>query len=233
MQIHLSWSGGKDSAMCYARLRQLYPQAHIQLHCAMNQALGRVSMHGVPLSLIEAQAHAMGVSLQFISVAPAADNSAYEQAMCAFYRKIQAEGFAQVAFGDLHLEDLKAYRLSLCQKAGIQALFPLWQMPYTLLSQFFEETGIRTVVCAANLDKLPIHAVGKDYHPTDYARRFPEVDIFGEKGEFHTFVYDAAFFKATLPVVCRGIKQQSYEYKLADGSTHKHAFAFADLALDN
>ncbi|GIV39839.1 MAG: hypothetical protein KatS3mg033_1639 [Thermonema sp.] len=232
MLIHLSWSGGKDSALCYAHLRRLYPQARICLHCAVSESFGRVSMHGVPVALIEAQAQAMGVGLQLIHVPAAADNQAYEQSMLQFYQQIKDEGFEYVAFGDLHLEDLKAYRLSLCQKAGMQALFPLWQMPYGQLSQLFEETGIRAVICAADLDKLPAGVAGKDYRPADYARQFPGVDMFGEKGEFHTFVYDACFFAAPLPVVCQGTEQKHYTYTLADGSRREHAFVFADLAPD-
>ncbi|WP_157630114.1 Dph6-related ATP pyrophosphatase [Thermonema rossianum] len=231
MLIHLSWSGGKDSALCYARLRQLYPQACIQLHCAVNESLERVSMHGVPLSLIEAQAQAMNTALRVIHVPAASDNSAYEQVMLDFYRQIQAEGCTQVAFGDLHLEDLRQYRLALCRRAGIHALFPLWKEPYSSLSKCFEKWQIRTLICAADLQKLPADITGKDYNPEGFARRFPDVDMFGEKGEFHTFVYDAAFFQNPLPVSCRGIRHQAYHYTLADGRRHTHTYAFADLVL--
>lgn len=232
-KIHLGWSGGKDSLMAYAILQMQYPGASIYLHTYINTQNQRVGLHGIHAALLQQQANILGLPLRLIGLPPTQDNTSYEATTLAFYQDIKRCGFTHVAFGDLHLEDLKAYREQLVTRAGLQAIFPLWKYSQAKLKALYDQLGIRAKICAIDTQKLGMQWCGIDYDPEQFQhlQKTTGIDPFGENGEFHTFVYDCCYMKNPLPICYLGHTIQYYRYLLANGTLREHAYCFAELEL--
>ncbi|GAB2966756.1 diphthine--ammonia ligase [Hymenobacter coalescens] len=190
----MSWSGGKDSALClYHALRDpLLRPAH--LLTTLNEHHRRVAMHGVRAELLEAQAERIGLPLApvWLPEMPAMD--VYEQRMSAALQALAAQGVRTSIFGDLHLADLRAYREQQLARLGWRAAFPLWHKPAAeVLAEFFD-LGFRAIVVCVSEQHLDASFCGRELD-RDFIRDLPRtVDSCGENGEYHSFVYDAPYF---------------------------------------
>src|SRR5438067_12374226 len=139
----LLWSGGKDSALALHHARQSHPDLEIvTLVTCVSQAYDRVSMHGVRRALIEDQADALGLPVTFVVIPSPPDascpmahsipgttfppNDVYTAAMLAAFGRLRADGVGAIVFGDIFLEDLRAYRDRLLAHAGFEGRYPLW-----------------------------------------------------------------------------------------------------------
>lgn len=197
MKAFFSWSGGKDSALALYQWKREGRPVDL-LVATVNAATNRVSMHGVRRELLEAQAAAVGLPLRVIELPETPGMAAYEEAMRTAHRGLVAEGFTTAVFGDIFLEDLKAYREELLLEDGLACAFPLWQKnTRDLLQQFILEEHKAVVVCvnAALLDR---RFCGRNLDE-DFLNELPTgVDACGENGEYHSFVYDGPLF--TRPV---------------------------------
>jgi uncharacterized protein (TIGR00290 family) len=190
----LSWSGGKDSALV---LHELLMDPSIEMRgllTTVTEGYDRVSMHGVRTTLLSAQAEALSVPLRIVRIPPRASNEQYERAMLDGFDQLRREGVEAVAFGDLFLEDVRAYRERLLTGTGLRPLFPLWGKQTTDLAKRFVACGFRAVLVCVDPRQVDVSHCGSEYD-MELLRALPErADPCGENGEFHTFVYDGPMF---------------------------------------
>ncbi|EKP95755.1 ATP-binding protein [Thermaerobacter subterraneus] len=192
--VVLSWSGGKDSALALARLAA-DPQVRVAgLLATGNEVTGRISIHGVRRALVEAQARALGLPLWWVPLSDPCSNADYEERMARALARLAGQGVRTVAFGDLFLADIRAYRERQLARAGMTALFPLWGKDTRELAAEVVASGIRAVVVASGPELGP-RWLGRPYDARLLAELPAAVDPCGERGEFHTFVYDGPAFR--------------------------------------
>lgn len=185
----------------------------------VNEAYERVAMHAVRLELLEAQADAAGLSLWKVPIPYPCSNERYEQAMSAALERARAEEIAAMAFGDLFLEDIRAYREARLKDTGVRPIFPIWARPTKELAREMIAGGLRARVTCVDPKQLDPSFAGREFDAAFLAELPPGVDPCGERGEFHTFAYDG-------PMFCRPIPIRGGEIVARDG------FVFADLMLD-
>jgi uncharacterized protein (TIGR00290 family) len=216
MKTILSWSTGKDSAWSLHVLRQTPGIKVTGLLTTINEALDCVAMHGVRRTLLLAQADAVGVPLHIISLPSPCSNEIYDERMAMFVREAQADGVEAIAFGDLHLEDIRAYRESRLDGSGLKPLFPLWQLDTHDLAHRMIASGLRAKITCLDPSKLPRTFAGRAFDE-DFLRDLPaEIDPCGELGEFHTFAHAGPMFDRSVAI--------------STGETIEHdGFVFADL----
>lgn len=212
----LSWSSGKDSAWALHVLRQSDEYEVSGLFTTINMAFDRVAMHAVRVDLLRAQAQAVGLPLYLIEIPYPCSDEQYAAAMADFVARAQSEGVQCMAFGDLYLEDIRRYREERMQGTGITPVFPLWGKPTRDLLEEMLGSGLRACLTCVDPRVLPEEFAGCEL-TAELIARLPEgVDPCGEKGEFHTFVFDGPMFDYPLAV-------ESGEVVTRDG------FVFADL----
>ncbi len=216
-RVLLSWSSGKDSAWTLHVLRQQDVQV-VGLLTTFNEAAGRVAMHAVRRTLVEAQAAATDLPLRQVPLPWPCSDAAYEQRMRAAIVRAREEGITHMAFGDLFLQDIRDYRIRQLAATGIEPLFPLWCSPADTpdLARRMLDHGLRAVLTCVDPRQLPESFVGRPYDPALLGDLPPGVDPCGERGEFHTFCFGGPMFTAEIPV-------QVGEAVTRDG------FCFADL----
>ena len=185
--LALSWSGGKDSALALWALAEegLRPAT---LLATVTEEYERVSMHGVRRSLLRRQAAATGLPLVEIEIPAGCTNDLYESRMAAAFASPELSTVGEVAFGDLFLEDIRAYRESRLAAAGRRARFPVWGRDTVTLARRFLAAGFRAILVCVDPRALDPSFAGRDYDERLLAELPAGVDPCGENGEFHTFV---------------------------------------------
>lgn len=199
-RILLSWSSGKDSAWSLHVLRQRGEYEVVGLLTTFNEEAGRVAMHAVRRELVERQAAAAGLPLWAVPLPWPCSNEQYESAMAGACAKAVSEGIEGVAFGDLFLEDVRAYREKQMRDTGLRPIFPVWGQPTGALAQEMIACGTRAKLTCIDTGKLDRSFVGREFDEELLAALPEEVDPCGERGEFHSFVYAGPMLNATLPV---------------------------------
>jgi uncharacterized protein (TIGR00290 family) len=199
-RVLLSWSSGKDSAWALHLLRRQPGIEVVALLTTFNAAAGRVAMHAVRRELVEAQAERTGLPMWSVDLPSPCSNEAYEERMGAMCRRAVAEGIAAVAFGDLFLEDVRAYRERQLRGTGLEPLFPVWGLPTGALARDMIAAGVRAKITCIDPKKLPPTFAGRDYDPEFVADLPAGIDPCGENGEFHSFVYSSPAFSRPIPV---------------------------------
>lgn len=195
LPVILSWSGGKDSALALHTLRQDARYTVTGLLTSVNTHYGRVSMHGVRETLLDAQAESIGLPLHKLRLSERPSNEEYEQKMRAALEGFQARGIRHVAFGDLFLEDIRRYRERNLAQVHMECLFPLWQRPTHKLAREFIALNFKAVLCCVDGEALDGGFSGREYDEQLLQQLPPRTDPCGENGEFHTFVYAGPVFK--------------------------------------
>ena len=199
-KILLSWSSGKDSAWSLHILRQQGIYEIAGLITTINSAFDRVAMHSSRRSLVEKQAEATGLPLIPVPLPWPCSNADYECAMKAVSDKAIADGVEAIAFGDLFLEDIRAYRERQLKDTGLTPLFPLWLLPTDALAHDMIGGGLRAKLVCIDPKKLGSEFAGRDFDQ-QLLRDLPAgVDPCGENGEFHSFVYAGPMFSREIPV---------------------------------
>jgi uncharacterized protein (TIGR00290 family) len=216
MKTLLSWSTGKDSAWSLNVLRQMPGIEVAGLYTTVNAAVDRVAMHAVRRQLLEAQAEAAGLPLHVIEIPWACPNEDYERALGGFVAEQKAAGVAAMAFGDLYLEDIRAYREEKLAGTSIEPLFPLWGRDTRALAHEMIAGGMQAHLTCIDPKKLSASFAGRAFDEALLAELPDGVDPCGENGEFHTCVFAGPMFVHPIEV-CVG------EVKDHDG------FVFADL----
>ncbi|MGY4025415.1 Dph6-related ATP pyrophosphatase [Aeromonas rivuli] len=200
-QVLLSWSSGKDSAWALHRLRQDPDFEVVGLFCTLNQAFERVAMHGVRRELLQRQAQCVGLPLTEIMLPWPCSNEEYARIMGEFVAGVRARGITHMAFGDLFLEDVRAYREQQLASTGITALFPLWGSDTRLLAREMMAAGLRAHISTLDPGKLPASLGGHGFDEALLAALPADVDPCGERGEFHTLAVDGPMFLRPLEIL--------------------------------
>lgn len=193
--IALAWSGGKDSALALQAL-SARPDVRVStLLTTVSRENGRVPMHEVPGALIRAQAREAGLPLLAIELPPHASNGAYEQAMHDGMAVLKERGIAAVAFGDLFLEDIRAYRERNLAAAGMEGIYPLWGEDTGELIRRFVAGGFASVVTCVDTARLAPAFSGRLIDAAFVTDLPAGVDPCGENGEYHSFCFRGPIFK--------------------------------------
>jgi uncharacterized protein (TIGR00290 family) len=198
--ILLSWSSGKDSAWSLHVLRQRGEYEVRGLLTTFNDAAGRVAMHAVRRELVERQAASAGLPLWAVPLPWPCSNEQYESLMAETCAKAVAEGIVGVAFGDLFLEDVRAYREKQLQGTGLEPIFPVWGLATRALAEEMIAAGVRAKLTCVDTTKLAQSFVGREFDRALLADLPEAVDACGERGEFHSFVYAGPMLNAALAV---------------------------------
>ena len=215
-KVTISWSGGKDCAFALYKILQSgnFEVAHV--HTVVNTETKRVGMHGISEALLRRQVDALGLKLVVLYLEGSESHAAYETLMKNFYRQCVSEGIAAVVFGDIFLEDLKNFRDKMLKGEGLEGIYPLWKIDSKKLIHDFVKVGFKTLLCAANAKYFSEHHLGKTIDKQFIDTMPAEVDVCGENGEFHTFVYDGPIFKQSVVFQPGPVVEKVYEYKMTD-----------------
>jgi uncharacterized protein (TIGR00290 family) len=229
----LLWSGGKDSTLALHHARHAHPDVEIvTLVTCVSQAYDRVSMHGVRRELIADQADALGLPVTFVVIPGPPDtscpmahstpgtafppNDVYTPTMLAAFARLKADGVGVIVFGDIFLEDLRAYRDRLLAHAGLEGRYPLWGRDTEELYAEFVALGFAAVTVCIDTSRLSEELCGRHLDAGFRAALPPGTDPCGERGEYHSFAFDGPPFRRTV------------RYTLGD--VHRHdPFAFQEL----
>ncbi|MDO7844487.1 Dph6-related ATP pyrophosphatase [Sphingomonas immobilis] len=214
--VLMCWSGGKDSCVALHDLQRADEWRVTGLLTTVTRDYDRISMHGVRAELLDRQAAALGLPVERVFIDAGTDNGGYEAAMTAALDRHRAAGTRHVAFGDLFLEDIRAYREAMLQPLGLEAVFPVWGRDTRAFAEAFIAAGFRAVLVCVDLSVLDASFAGRAYDAALLADLPPGVDPCGENGEFHSFVFDGPDFAAPVAI-------EIGETVIRDG------FAFRDL----
>lgn len=219
--VLLSWSGGKDSALALQALRADDGVKVTGLLTSVTRGYDRVSVHGVRRSLLQAQAMRVGLPLYESWLDADCSNEAYEAAFLASLHEIrrQQPEAAAVAFGDLFLEDVRAYRERLLRGTGLHPLFPIWGLHTPSLARRFVDNGFAARLVCVDTTQLDGAFAGRAFDAELLADLPPTVDPCGERGEFHTFVTDGPVFDRPVP------------YQLGETALRDGRFIYCDLRV--
>ncbi|MFM5440263.1 ATP-binding protein [Aeromonas enteropelogenes] len=199
-RVLLSWSSGKDCAWALHRLRQDPAIEVVGLFTTLNQAFERVAMHGVRKQLLLQQAECVGLPIICIDLPWPCSNEDYASIMEGFIADVLAQGIRHMAFGDLFLEDVRAYRERQLAGTGIEPLFPLWGSKTPELAREMMAAGMKARISTLDPKKLDAGLGGHDFDPALLAALPEGVDPCGENGEFHTLAYDGPMFRRPLAI---------------------------------
>jgi len=231
-KVSLSWSGGKDSAFALWKLLNDARFDVVELHTTFGEQTRRVGMHGIHEDLVEAQASAIELPLQKIYYPASGDNRAYEKAMGEYLTRVERDGVRHIAYGDILLEDLKKYREERLAERRFVGVFPLWEKNTKILAEEFIRSGFKTIICAADADKISRQWVGEDYSLEFLKHLSEDVDPCGENGEFHSFCYDGPIFSSPLNIIAREVVKESYDIVQENGEKGKKDYWFAELVKE-
>jgi len=198
--ILFCWSGGKDSAMALHALLQQNDIRVVALLTTVTEGYERISMHGVRRELLERQAQSIGLPLHEVRIPPQCVNPIYEARMEEALRVYLEQGVRTVAFGDIFLEDLRAYRERNLARIGMSAIFPIWKRDTRELIRSFHADRFRAVAVCVDGKVLDSSFAGRELDDSFFRDLPPRADPCGENGEFHTFVFDGPIFRSPIPV---------------------------------
>jgi uncharacterized protein (TIGR00290 family) len=198
--ILFCWSGGKDSAMAMHALLQQDDVRVVALLTTVTEGYERISMHGVRRELLLRQAQSIGLPLHEVRIPPLCVNSVYEARMEEALRAHYAEGVRSVAFGDIFLEDLRAYRERNLARIGMTARFPIWKRDTRELIRHFQAHRFRSIAVCVDSRVLDRSFAGRELDEAFFRDLPASADPCGENGEFHTFVFDGPIFHEAIPV---------------------------------
>jgi uncharacterized protein (TIGR00290 family) len=200
-KIILSWSSGKDSAWALHVLRQQAQYEIAGLMTTFNAAFDRVAMHSTRRALVEMQAKAAGLPLMAAPIPWPCSNADYESAMKRVCDQALGQGITAIAFGDLFLTDVRAYRERQLKDTGLEPLFPIWEIPTQALAQEMISAGLRAKLVCVDPKQISSSFVGRDFDQSFLHDLPTGADSCGENGEFHSFVYAGPMFSHEIAIV--------------------------------
>lgn len=220
-RVLVSWSGGKDSAWALHLLLQRREVEVVGLLTTINAQFQRVAMHGFREELLERQAEAAGLPLWPVPLPWPCSNEQYEAAMSACCARAVAEGVEAIAFGDLFLEDIRAYREAKLAGTGLEPIFPCWRIPTDQLAREMIAAGVRAHLVCVDPRQLDGRFAGRLFDEALLDELPDGVDPCGERGEFHTFVSAGSMF-------AHGGRSRSIEVRRGE-IVERDGFVYADL----
>lgn len=225
----INWSGGKDCSLALYRIMQSKDYEIKSLLTTVSQKYQRISMHGVRISLLEAQVDRIGLPLKKIFMPEEPSLNTYNKLMYHALSDLRKNDINTAVFGDIYLEDLRTYREKQLKSAGLNAIFPLWKTSTKQLASDFIQSGFKAIVVCIDESKLGKSFTGRDFNQT-FINELPEnIDPCGENGEFHTFVYDGPIFKKPVNFKKGDIVYRTY--KSPKKTKDEMGFWFCDLQV--
>jgi uncharacterized protein (TIGR00290 family) len=214
--VVLAWSGGKDSSLALAALRADPAVEVVAVLTTMTAEYDRISIHGIRRTVLEAQVAALGLRLIEVNIPAAASNAAYESAFASSLAAFRQErpDVRRIAFGDLFLVDVRAYRERMLPPLGWTPVFPLWGRETRSLAEEFVRGGYRAILTCVDTTQLGPEFAGREFDESLLADLPRSVDPCGERGEFHTCAYAGPIFQYPLAVQPgeRMRRDQRFEY---------------------
>ena len=212
----LAWSGGKDSTLALQRLRADPRWRVIALLTTVTTGYERIAIHGVRRSILQRQASALGLPLIEACIPPQASNEVYEASFAEALATARAREpeVGDIAFGDLYLADVRAYREALLQRLGWRGVYPLWGEDTARLARTFIDSGHRAILSCVDTQQIDAAFCGRDFDSALLADLPASCDPCGENGEFHTCLHDSPLFSAPIPLVRgeRVLREQRFQY---------------------
>jgi uncharacterized protein (TIGR00290 family) len=196
----VAWSSGKDSAWALHEVRREGALEVVGLTTTVTSEFGRVSMHAVREGLLDRQAAALGLPCRKVRIPWPCPNAVYEEEMGKVVRAAVAEGVTRVVFGDLLLEDVRAYREATLAGTGMEPVFPLWRRDTAALARDMIEGGLRATLTCVDPRRVPRALAGRTFDAALLAALPAGVDPCGENGEFHTFAWAGPMFSRPIAV---------------------------------
>ncbi|MFD1605192.1 diphthine--ammonia ligase [Flavobacterium artemisiae] len=227
-----NWSSGKDSALALYKTLQ-NPDVKIEsLLTSINEKYQRISMHGVRVELLQAQAESLNLPLKIMQIPEMPSMEIYEDVMLETLNEFKNQGITHSIFGDIFLEDLRKYREEQLSRIGFKGVFPIWKIPTQDLIQEFILLGFKTIVVCVNEKYLDKSFVGRVIDQ-DFIDDLPEnVDVCGENGEFHTFTFDGPIFSKPIDFEIGEIVYRKYEKPKTKESSNKACDTTDSTAFD-
>jgi uncharacterized protein (TIGR00290 family) len=216
----ISWSSGKDSAFALHEVLRAGEFEVVGALTTVTETFGRVSIHGVRQEILYAQLDAAGLQPTTVPIPYPCPNEIYEARMGEAIAKAVQDGITHIIFGDLFLEDIRAYREQKLAGTGITPVFPLWGRPTSQLAQQMIASGFEATIATVDLKQLPADFAGRKFDPQLLADLPEGVDPCGENGEFHTCVVAGPIFSRRLAVVL-------------GERVERDGYAYCDLALND
>jgi uncharacterized protein (TIGR00290 family) len=214
----IAWSSGKDSAWALHETRLAGELDIVGALTTVTDSFARVSMHGVREQVLLAQLDAAGLEPMVVRIPYPCPNEIYEREMARAVAAAKARGVTHIVFGDLYLEDVRAYRVAKLTGSGVAPVFPLWLKPTGKLARDMIAGGLETYLSTVDLKKLPMTFAGRKFDEALLAD-FPDgIDPCGENGEFHSCVVAGPMFSRRIAI------------RVGD-TVARDGFAFTDLLL--
>ena len=215
--VLLAWSGGKDSTLALERLLGDASVRVAALVTTVTAGYDRIAIHGVRRSILRRQVELLGIPLIEAAIPPGADNATYETAFADALARAHASANGRVdaiAFGDLFLADVRAYREAMLARLGWRGLFPLWGDDTARLARYFVDRGYRAILSCVDTQQLDAAFCGRDFDAAFLADLPAGVDPCGENGEFHTCVHAGPIFRGTLALERgeRVLRDERFQY---------------------
>ena len=218
--VLVSWSGGKDSTMAMYEILKNQNYQISALLVTVTEDYDRISMHGVRRTLLERQVASLGFPLEKVFISKNASNEEYELNMGQVLAKYKEAGITSVVFGDIFLEDLRAYREDKLATLDMRGIFPIWKRDTQKLAHSLIELGFKAITTCVDINTLGRQFVGRIIDEQFLSELPPTVDVCGEKGEYHSFVYDGPIFK------------DKVSYALGEIVLRENRFCYCDLIPD-
>ncbi|MFB0559075.1 MAG: diphthine--ammonia ligase [Dehalococcoidales bacterium] len=194
-KVLFAWSGGKDSAISLYEIRKSEKYEIVALLTTITDGYDRVSMHGVPRTLVEQQAYSLGLPIEEVFIPKASSNEEYESKMKVVLTKFKQAGVSSVVYGDVFLEWIRKYREDNLSQLAMKGIFPIWGRDTAELTRSFIALGFQAVITCIDSKVLDRRFIGRRLDEHFLVELPPNVDPGGENGEFHSFVFDGPIFK--------------------------------------
>jgi uncharacterized protein (TIGR00290 family) len=209
----ISWSSGKDSAFALHEVLRGGEFEVVGALTTVTETFGRVSIHGVREEILRAQCEAAGLPQRIVPIPYPCPNQIYEARIGETVATAVADGITHMIFGDLFLEDIRAYREQKFAGTGITPVFPLWQRPTLALAHAMIAGGLEAFIATVDLKKLPAEFAGRKFDHQLLADLPDGIDPCGENGEFHTCVVAGPILKRRLAVTTgERVERDGYAY---------------------
>jgi uncharacterized protein (TIGR00290 family) len=238
IKSYMNWSGGKDSSLCLYKILQDENYSIDTLLTSVNSAHDRISMHGVRRELLIRQSESLAIRLQTIELPEQPSMKEYEDIMMNKVLSLRNEGYSTSIFGDIFLEDLKKYREEKLSSLGIDSVFPLWKISTQQLMEEFLQLGFKAIIVCVNEQYLDKSFCGRIIDES-FVRDLPSnVDVCGENGEYHSFVFDGPVFKNPISFIKGETVRRTYaspkkniQDNCAMDTASEYGFYFCDLLV--
>ena len=197
-KVLFAWSGGKDSAISLYEIQKNQKYEIVSLLTTITEDYDRVSLHGVPRTLVEQQAYSLGLPIEEVFISKASSNEEYESKMRVTLTRFKQDGVSLVVFGDIFLEEIRKYREGNLSRLGMKGIFPIWGRDTAEVTRSFIALGFQAIITCIDSKVLDKRFAGRTLNEHFLAELPPNVDPGGENGEFHSFVYDGPIFKGSI-----------------------------------